>query len=74
MTWKISSHSGAEGNCLEADGAWRISNHSMNGDTCVEASATPNRVRVRDTKDRTLPTVSVSGHAWTAFVEEVKTS
>ncbi len=64
----------------EPDGiVWRTSSYSSNGGTCVEvgwrtgsdengAEFAPDRVLVRDSKDRTGPVLTVSAAAWRAFL------
>ncbi|MCE7082090.1 DUF397 domain-containing protein [Streptomyces sp. ST2-7A] len=52
------------------ESAWFKSSHSSpQGDSCVEVSTCrPEAVRVRDSKDRRGPRLSVSPDAWRAFV------
>ncbi|QNP70592.1 DUF397 domain-containing protein [Streptomyces roseirectus] len=69
LVWFKSSYSGAEGGqCVEV--AWRKSSYSgAEGGECVEVSAGTTAVNVRDSKDTSLPHLSVSRTAWTGFVE-----
>ncbi|MDX3387284.1 DUF397 domain-containing protein [Streptomyces niveiscabiei] len=69
LAWFKSSHSGAEGgDCVEV--AWRKSSYSgAEGGQCVEVSARTATVHVRDSKDTSLPHLSVSRDAWCGFVE-----
>lgn len=52
---------------------WRKSTRSTpNGGNCVEvADNTPDRVLVRDSKDRAGPTLTFAPAAWSAFVATV---
>ena len=54
--------------------AWRKSSFSNgSGGACVEvASNLPGVVAVRDSKDRQGPRLTVSDHAWSAFVQAIK--
>ncbi|MQS07357.1 DUF397 domain-containing protein [Streptomyces alkaliphilus] len=49
---------------------WFKSSHSSpQGDSCVEVSTSrPEAVRVRDSKDRRGPRLTISPAAWRAFV------
>jgi hypothetical protein len=56
------------------DMRWRKSTYSSNGGAnCVEA-ATSDHVLVRDTTDRSGPTLSFSTAAWAAFTSTLKVS
>jgi Domain of unknown function (DUF397) len=51
---------------------WRKSSYSGNGgQNCVEVAG-DNAVLIRDTKDRTGMTLSVSREAWTSFMVSLK--
>ncbi|PSK80700.1 uncharacterized protein DUF397 [Murinocardiopsis flavida] len=53
---------------------WHKSSYSgQHGGNCVEVAETPGAVYVRDTQNRDLGHVGVSGAAWVAFLEDVKT-
>jgi Domain of unknown function (DUF397) len=54
--------------------AWRTSTYSGdNGGDCVEvASNLPGIVAVRDTKDRTGPTLTFTPAGWEAFISGVR--
>jgi hypothetical protein len=48
---------------------WFKSSYSgSGGGECVEVAASPGAVHVRDSKDRTGPSLSFSADAWTEFV------
>nr|MDT0658094.1 DUF397 domain-containing protein [Micromonospora sp. DSM 115978] len=53
---------------------WRTATRSsMNGGSCVEvADNMPGRVLVRDSKDRTGPTLTFGPAPWRAFVSELQ--
>ena len=53
---------------------WRKSSYSGNGGTsCVEvASNLPGTVAVRDSKDKTGPTLGFTPEAWSQFVHGIK--
>jgi hypothetical protein len=68
--WFKSSYSGDEGgNCVEVAIAWTKSSYSGNqGGDCVEIAACPHTVHVRDSKDLSVPPLTLSPAAWTAFL------
>lgn len=52
---------------------WRKSSYSGgNGGGCVEVGGTPGVVVVRDTTDRSGPTLPVTPRAWHVFVTALK--
>ncbi|WKX71615.1 DUF397 domain-containing protein [Streptomyces sp. XD-27] len=70
LAWFKSSYSGdAGGACIEVALDWHKSTYSGdNGGACVEVATCPHTVHVRDSKDKTGPTLSFSPEEWTAFV------
>ncbi|MEH0842974.1 DUF397 domain-containing protein [Micromonospora sp. CPCC 205711] len=53
---------------------WRTSTRSDNDGNCVEvADNLPGMVLVRDSKDRSGPTLTVAPAAWRAFVAVLRT-
>ncbi len=56
------------------DTLWRKSSYSGNGGNCVEVADRDNRISVRDTKDRTGPTLRFTPDAWRHLVKRVKAS
>jgi hypothetical protein len=69
MTWRKSSFSGVNGNCVEV--AWRTSSFSSNGSACVEVAPVPSGVAVRDTKNTVGPTLSFPTTDWRSFITEL---
>lgn len=53
---------------------WRKSTRSNAGGNCVEVGFTPDATQtgIRDTKDRSYGTLSVSSDVWSAFLSTVK--
>jgi hypothetical protein len=52
---------------------WRKSSYTTsNGGNCVEVAGQESRVLVRDTKDRTGPTLRFAPDAWHRFAERMK--
>ncbi|WP_159767554.1 DUF397 domain-containing protein [Streptomyces sp. HM190] len=70
LSWFKSSHSSsASGDCVEVALAWHKSSYSSaSGDDCVEIAATPHTIHIRDSKNPTGPTLTLSPAAWTEFV------
>jgi hypothetical protein len=49
--------------------AWFKSSYSgAEGGQCIEVAATPATIHVRDSKDKSGPTLTFSAEAWAAFV------
>jgi hypothetical protein len=65
--WKKSSYSMANGDCVEAEGRWVTSSHS-GGANCVEFARQPEKIRVRDSKDRTGPVLEFTPQEWRTFL------
>jgi hypothetical protein len=70
LAWFKSSYSGPDGgNCLQVAYAWRTSSHSgSEGGNCVEVAACPHTVHIRDSKNPTGPTLTLSPATWAAFM------
>ncbi|MFF7259604.1 DUF397 domain-containing protein [Streptomyces sp. NPDC008159] len=70
LSWFKSSHSSsASGDCVEVGLAWRKSSYSSGGDgDCVEIATTPHTIHIRDSKNPTGPTLTLSPAAWTGFL------
>lgn len=75
-TWRKSSYSGAQTECVEVGNAWRKSGYSGASGECVEvgnADLNANRVVVvRDTKDRDGAALAFGAGAWRAFAVTLK--
>jgi len=73
IAWRTSSRSPNNGGqCVEV-GAWRTSTRSSsNGGNCVEVGTCTHTVAVRDTKDRSGPTLTADRPQWTGFVAGLK--
>ncbi|MGQ0778359.1 MAG: DUF397 domain-containing protein [Pseudonocardiales bacterium] len=69
IVWHKSSYSGVSGNCVEV--GWRTSSYSGVNGGCVEVAPAPDRVQVRDSKDRTGPALTVPTPAWHTFLTTV---
>ncbi len=69
IVWHTSSYSGTNGGCVEV--GWHTSSYSSHGGACVEVAPAPDTVLVRDSKDRTGPTLTVPAAAWRAFLTTV---
>jgi len=50
---------------------WRKSQRSQSNGSCLEARFTDESVEIRDTKDRSGPTLRVAPEAWTDFLAAV---
>ncbi|MFI0222803.1 DUF397 domain-containing protein [Streptomyces lydicus] len=70
LAWFKSSYSGSEGEaCLEVAVAWYKSSYSGGqGEACVEVAACPGVIHVRDSKDTTLPHLTVAPASWASFL------
>ncbi|MEJ1195894.1 MULTISPECIES: DUF397 domain-containing protein [unclassified Streptomyces] len=55
-------------------GKWRKSSYSGpgDGDSCVEIASEPDRVAIRDSKDRTYGALTFPAPAFTAFLDTLK--
>ncbi|MGI5347845.1 DUF397 domain-containing protein [Streptomyces sp. CA-250714] len=70
LSWFKSSYSGSQGDsCVEVALDWTKSSYSgSQGDDCVEVASLPGCVHVRDSKDPSLPTLSLPPTAWSVFI------
>jgi hypothetical protein len=70
LVWVKSSYStDTGGNCVEVAVERRKSSHSdSEGAQCLEVAACPGIVHVRDSKDRTGPTLAFAPDEWADFV------
>jgi hypothetical protein len=51
---------------------WKTSTRSGNSGNCVEVAETPDAIGVRDSKDRSGPTLVFTKAEWCAFIEGVR--
>ena len=74
--WRTSSYSGGNGGqCVEvANTPWRTSTYSgANGGQCVEVStAAQPAVLIRDTTDRSGPSLSIAPAAWRSLTAAIR--
>ncbi|MGP3973688.1 DUF397 domain-containing protein [Streptomyces sp. 8N114] len=70
LNWFKSSYSGSQGDdCVEVALDWAKSSYSSDGaDACVEVATTPASIHVRDSKDTSIPSLSIAPTAWSAFI------
>ncbi|WP_409471307.1 DUF397 domain-containing protein [Streptomyces sp. HC307] len=74
LIWFKSSDSEGEGECLEVALPWTKSSHSGDqGGECLEIAPTSTTIHIRDSKNPTGPTITLSSPAWTAFLPHVTT-
>jgi hypothetical protein len=68
LVWRKSSYSGGGGgSCVEV--AWRKSSYSGGGTgNCVEVANGIDAISMRDSKNASGPTITVTPAAWRAFV------
>ncbi|MFE7409079.1 DUF397 domain-containing protein [Streptomyces laurentii] len=74
VTWRTSSYSGAQGECVEVAFplAWRTSTYSGGNNECVQVAPNlPHLVPVRDSKRPAGPALAFSPDAWRAFVADL---
>ena len=70
--WAKSSHSFANGNCVEV-AAWCTSTHSAyHHGSCVEAGACHHGVAVRDSRDPDGPVLVWDGSTWGALLDRIQ--
>ncbi|MGQ0717256.1 MAG: DUF397 domain-containing protein [Pseudonocardiales bacterium] len=56
----------------EFSAAWRTSIRSNGAAQCVEVAVVPDRVGVRDSKDRSGPALQIPPSAWRAFLGDLQ--
>ncbi|WP_327172081.1 MULTISPECIES: DUF397 domain-containing protein [Streptomyces] len=55
---------------MSPDLRWMKSSHSSpEGGNCVEVATSPHAIHVRDSKDLTVPALTLSPAAWAAFLK-----
>ncbi|MFG2864463.1 DUF397 domain-containing protein [Streptomyces sioyaensis] len=73
LTWFKSSYSGSQGgDCIEVAYEWRKSSYSSDeGGDCVEVATCPHAIHIRDSKNPTGPSLTLSATAWATFLADV---
>ncbi|MFI0903447.1 DUF397 domain-containing protein [Streptomyces sioyaensis] len=73
LNWFKSSYSGsAGGNCIEVAYDWQKSSYSGSaGGDCLEVATCPHAIHIRDSKNPTGPSLTLSATAWAAFLADV---
>lgn len=74
MSYRKSSHSINDGNCVEVDGEvvdYRKSSRSISNGCCVEVGSNT-RILIRDTADRHGVTLAVPAGAWMEFLDSLR--
>ncbi|MGH3719753.1 MAG: DUF397 domain-containing protein [Pseudonocardiaceae bacterium] len=66
IVWRTSSYTYTNGACVEV--GWRTSSYTYAHGNCVEVAPASDAVRVRDSKNRTGPALTVPTPAWHAFL------
>ncbi|MGH3941810.1 MAG: DUF397 domain-containing protein [Pseudonocardiaceae bacterium] len=64
--WHTSSYSPNGGSCVEV--GWRTSSYSGPNGGCVEVAPAPEAMLIRDSKNRTGPSLTFPTPAWRAFL------
>lgn len=72
--WRKSSHSSANGACVEVAVTWRKSSYSGGNGQCVEVAEAQPMVAVRDSKDPDGPNLAFTPRAWQAFTGRITRS
>ena len=73
VDWRKSTYSNGQGDCVEV-ATWRKASYSNSAGACVEVGKAPTAVLVRDTTDRSGPTLTIPAPAWRALLAEVRVS
>jgi hypothetical protein len=73
ITWRKSSYSGGQGDCVEVGQLWRKSSYSASQGGCVEVAKAPADVHVRDTKDRASGSLTFGQASWRTFLVGLST-
>lgn len=59
---------------MSTDLYWFKSSYSGDQGACVEVATSPHTIHVRDSKDLTVPSLTLSPAAWSAFLGRVSSS
>jgi hypothetical protein len=71
-TWRTSTRSAGNGDCVEVGRRWRKSSRSSDTANCVEVAEAPGAVAVRDSKDPDGGMLVFGEDAWRGFVVDVR--
>ncbi len=74
LAWHKSTHSTAQGECVEVGTAWRKPTHSNGIGACVEVAPAPRAILIRDTTNRSGPTLTIPAPAWQALLAGLRAS
>ena len=72
MSWRRSSWSTYNGNCVDVAADWRKAQASVGNGACVETASCACGVRVRDSKDPDGPVLAFSRAGWAQFIAAMK--
>ena len=72
MSWRKSSWSNYNGNCVEVAVDWRKAQADTGNGACVETALGACGVQVRDSKDPDGPVLAFSRAGWEQFTAAVK--
>lgn len=70
-TWRKSTRSGSSGDCVEvavSSASWRKSTRSGSSSDCVEVGQAQRIIGVRDSKNPTAGTLTVTAPTWSTFL------
>ncbi|WP_035306891.1 DUF397 domain-containing protein [Actinokineospora inagensis] len=73
MTWRTSSFSSGNGQCVELAYTWRKSSASSANGQCVEVTTTDALAAFRDSKNPTGPILVIPANSLTALVAAITT-
>jgi hypothetical protein len=71
-TSRKSTHGNGIGECAEVGAAWRKATHSNGQGQCVEVGKAMTAVLVRDTTNRSGPTLTIPASAWRTLLAKVR--